>query len=672
MKIFLSFVSTEFRSYHLKLANQLGALEGHNFEVKVHEDFQRGGNIEVLADYVQNCDLVIHLVGEASGPEPNLFDLYMRNYSNFLTLGKFDNASIFGVSNTQWVYHLARRFKKKVLIYLAKPEAPRDCGWPIGQNYRDTCRQRDYLQHILHSGDPRKEIDGQHQFVREVFYDLGLPMDLKVNNLPYKTMGTLFKGREDFIDKIRMTLSQAEDSRYQDVASITAGATVVSIHGPGGIGKTQASIEFAHKHADAYTALLFVRADSPEGFKANLGALCGPNVLDLAEKNMEDLEVQVNAVLHWLQQHPGWLLILDDVDTEQAAQAVEDLLGRICGAGQMLITSRIHLWSGTVESLALDVLTEADAECFLLERTAEGRRKWADDPTQARKLAVTLGQHPLALEQSGAMIQTNRMTFTQYQEQWQIQHDQVETRFDERLLQYPLSVLVTWQTSFDQLTQSARHLLHRLAWFSTDPIPEAFLGFTFDVPRSDGSEKRQSVELKTDNYDALANLEAHSLVTRADNEPNFSVHRLVQDMTSHSLKDNEEHRDLTAALYWINKAFDGNPQDVRTWSALAPLSPHALKCVQFADEAQITDPTARVLNQLGILFAAKAEYAQAEQLIRRALAINEQRYGDCHPEVANNLESLWKLLEADGRLIEAELVLTRKLDIFFADFKKRK
>ena len=180
MKILLSCVSTEFKSYRLKLANQLGALKGHPYEVKVQEDFQQGeyALLEHLADYVQNCDLVIHLVGEASGAQPDLYDLNdMRNLIFFLTHGKFDDASIFGVSNTQWVYHLARRYQKKVLIYLAKPEAPRDCGWPISQSYVDTCRQQDYLKHIFHSDEHRKEIDGQHQFVREVFHDLGLEMD---------------------------------------------------------------------------------------------------------------------------------------------------------------------------------------------------------------------------------------------------------------------------------------------------------------------------------------------------------------------------------------------------------------------------------------------------------------------------------------------------------------
>ena len=65
-----------------------------------------------------------------------------------------------------------------------------------------------------------------------------------VNN--NKTLGTLFKGREDFLEKIRTTLSQAEYRGHQRVAAITSSAAAATVHGLGGIGKTRA-IEFAHK-----------------------------------------------------------------------------------------------------------------------------------------------------------------------------------------------------------------------------------------------------------------------------------------------------------------------------------------------------------------------------------------------------------------------------------------
>ena len=42
MDLFISCVSTEFKSYRLRLANQLGVLKDHPYDIKVQEDFQRG------------------------------------------------------------------------------------------------------------------------------------------------------------------------------------------------------------------------------------------------------------------------------------------------------------------------------------------------------------------------------------------------------------------------------------------------------------------------------------------------------------------------------------------------------------------------------------------------------------------------------------------------------
>ena len=129
-----------------------------------------------------------------------------------------------------------------------------------------------------------------------------------------------------------------------------------------------------------------MQADSPSSLQQNLASLCGPMVLDLAQKDAKETEVQLAAVLEWLQRHPGWFLILDNVDTEEAATAVQGILARLSRAGQIVITSRLSNWEGGVEALSLDVLSVDASADFLLERTEGGRRKQADDAAQARVL----------------------------------------------------------------------------------------------------------------------------------------------------------------------------------------------------------------------------------------------------------------------------------------------
>ena len=100
------------------------------------------------------------------------------------------------------------------------------------------------------------------------------------------------------------------------------------------------------------------------------------------------------------------------------------------------------------------------------------------------------------------------------------------------------------------------------------------------------------------------------------------------------MSDERRAQALREALEWVNAAFVGDPDDVRNWPVLDPLAPHALAVARHADEAEIAEPTARLFNQLGLLFDAKADYAEAEPLMRRALAIDEKSYGPDHPDVA--------------------------------------
>jgi hypothetical protein len=56
-------------------------------------------------------------------------------------------------------------------------------------------------------------------------------------------------------------------------------------------------------------------------------------------------------------------------------------------------------------------------------------------------------------------------------------------------------------------------------------------------------------------------------------------------------------------------------------------------------------------------------FAEAEPLLRRALAIDERSYGPDHPEVTIDLDRLARLLQDTNRLAEAEPLLRRALAI---------
>ena len=224
-------------------------------------------------------------------------------------------------------------------------------------------------------------------------------------------------------------------------------------------------------------------------------------------------------------------------------------------------------------------------------------------------------------------------------------------------------------------------MLQRLAWLAPAPIPESLM--EVPVPGLDAAD--------ADPFGTLTELESYSLMTRAVDTPSFSVHRLVQEVTrrnqcddgqrkwgrkfwnwvqeiTHRSQRDPAHATLTEALQWIDAAFVGDPQDVRDWPVLDPLAPHARAVTAHADAAEIAEPTARLMNQAGLLLLAKALHAEAEPLMRRALAISEASFGADHPKVAIRLNNLAQLLKGTNRLQEAEPLMRRALAIDEASF----
>ena len=243
-----------------------------------------------------------------------------------------------------------------------------------------------------------------------------------------------------------------------------------AIHGLGGVGKTRAAVEYAYRFADQYRALLFVTADSPQSLISNLAGLCGPMVLNLPEQDDPNLTRQAAAAVRWLETNPDWFLILDNVDTPEAAKEVKSLLPRL-SAGHVVITSRLSNWKVGVAPLEMDVLDEGPGAEFLLERTADERKPLPTDAADALALARDLDGLALALEQAGAFVARHRCSLADYRARWRAQEAKV-VEWDKALLtNVPRSVAKTWQTSIDAMGDDGRGLMNVLAWLAPEPVP---------------------------------------------------------------------------------------------------------------------------------------------------------------------------------------------------------
>ena len=636
-RIFLSAVTSEFGRARDAVAADLRSREAL---LRVQSDFrQEAGSdttLKKLHDYICGCSAVVCIVGKRSGALPPA--KAAEPFAHMLPSG------ITKASYTQWEFFFARHFRRRLSIYIGKEDYQPDFVALTGED--DPELQRAFCEHIVkEQGLDRDYFANVDQLARAVLKeDWPKKREGKPIALPYPSLGSLFKGRDAFLQDLHASLSRGS-GRTAIVGS--------ALYGLGGIGKTRAAVEYAWAHQDEHTALLFVIAETPEALRRNLAALAGPLVLNLPEQHATEEDVRLKAVLDWLKGHPDWFLILDNLDTKEALEEAENLLSKLTG-GRVLITSRLANFAGHFDSLELEVLRVGDAVAFLLGRTEKRRHKMSDDAETARQLADDLGGLVLALEQAGAYVAKLGISFSRYRELWRDNWDKVAGWSDERLTKYPRAVAVTWRTSIDQLTPAGHRLLERLAWFAPEPIPN----FLLEVPVPDVAGD--------DLAEALADVADYSLARRNPDKQEFSMHRLVQDVTRRGLAETERRGGLVEALAWLNAAFTGDPQDVRTWPCLDLLSPHARVIVERADGAQISEPTARLMNNLGLQLQTKARYAEAELLLRRTSTIYERSYGPDHPNVATGLNNLALLLQATNRPSEAEPMCRRTLAIYEA------
>jgi hypothetical protein len=133
VQLFLSTVSAEFRSYRERLRH---GLTRPNVEVKVQEDFIVSGNetLEMLDDYIKDCDGVIHLVGDMTGSPaeaPSLTAIKERypDLATRLPLAEFLQAGGPKIPYTQWEAWLALLHGKRLFIATPTPGAGRDGGY---------------------------------------------------------------------------------------------------------------------------------------------------------------------------------------------------------------------------------------------------------------------------------------------------------------------------------------------------------------------------------------------------------------------------------------------------------------------------------------------------------------------------------------------------------------
>jgi hypothetical protein len=348
------------------------------------------------------------------------------------------------------------------------------------------------------------------------------------------------------------------------------GPGIVALCGLGGVGKTSAAAEYAHRHLAECGVVWQLPAEEPAALAAGLAELAGQ--LDgRGGPNADDPKARVHAALAG---RDDWLLIFDN------AHGPVDIDGLVppAGGGRVLITSQYQHWPAD-QKLDVPVLEQGTAARFLLSRTGAGSREEA----ASAELASELGGLPLALEQAAAYMRATGRTIPDYLGLFRDWRAELTARGDPP--GYDKRVTTTCVLAFAELTRSglASGLLRLLACCAPEDIPlRLLLQPRPGLAATFGPDVEPLLAPLLDSPvtcdEAVADLRRYSLIS-APRDGFVSVHQLVQKITADQLDPGvaADWRRATAALIEAALPADAaDADDPATWSAFAALLPHAL------------------------------------------------------------------------------------------------
>lgn len=389
---------------------------------------------------------------------------------------------------------------------------------------------RDLQRAILH-----------HDAALDVNCPVGRDLDLSAGNLP--ALLTSFIGRAD------------------ELASVARAVTVhrlVTLTGPGGVGKTRLALE----------ASGLVGAGMAGGvWLVDLAAVSSPELVPRAVATTVGVAEQpgqeaVDTLAAVLARRPPTLLLLDNCEHVAAASAalVERVLDA-CPETRVLATSRCSLGVDGEVIRPVGPLTDDDAVQLFTERAARVTREVdaAEQADAARQICRDLDGLPLAIELAASQLRV-------------LEPCEIAARLGDRLRilarpraraarQRTLHDMVAW--SYALLTPPARRTFARLGVFPASFTLEAAEA----VCAGDGAATG-------DVLDHIRALVDHSLVVRERAPGGTSRYRLLETLRLFALerlaeRGDEERARRAHALFFRDFAAVAGPQlhgpDERAW-----------------------------------------------------------------------------------------------------------
>ncbi|TYB49537.1 FxSxx-COOH system tetratricopeptide repeat protein [Actinomadura chibensis] len=426
-----------------------------------------------------------------------------------------------------------------------------------------------------------------------------------------------FTGREPMLAELRAKLE-------------TGGSALLTctLHGMGGVGKTQLAIEYAHRYGDDYDLVWWVPAQQRAGVRVSLTELAhrlGPDVGGPPGARSAGGEPWSRALAALRSGEPcgRWLLVYDNADRPEE---LGELLPE--GPGHLLVTSRNPVWSLRTDAIDVGVLTPEESVRLLRRHLPAGRGLSDAD---AARMAQAAGGLPIALVQAAEWQASTSMPIDEHLRRFE---DVLPSMLSDDLPPgYPVSLYATWQMAIDRLradNPAAVELLELCALFAPEPIPLAMLATDADtvLPSALGGTLGDSLALDL----ALRDLRRFALARVDPARRTVEVHRLIQAVVRRKESMSPLRRvGLAHAVHLLLlRHAPADPADPANWPRFKEIQPHLLPSEVY--DCDLPEVRGLVLSQVRYL-QASGDRRSARELGEPARLRWTGMYGKDHPDV---------------------------------------
>jgi len=409
--------------------------------------------------------------------------------------------------------------------------------------------------------------------------------------------------------------------------------SILTVSGIGGIGKTQLVLEYAYRYLEDYDAVFWIRADTDEQINDDLANIGHLLQLPETRKRKPNQAYLLNEVKRWFKHHPGWLLILDNVD-EQVK--IKQLLLTFEG-GHILLTTRTQSVANVASNVLLEKMQPEDGALLLLRRsqllTELATLEAASNAN--RKEAIVLSRLldglPLALDQAAAYIMETLCSLSSYRQLYHRSHKELleqKSAYKNLYSDYDESVATTWLISFNRIQQSAMayDLLHFCAFLHADAMPENLL---VQGLQGANSEVHGTIDNILEFNRACQVVLNYSMLHRNVTDTQFSMHRLVQLVLKDRLDEQTQRQWTERVVRTVDTVFSTAPAE-----QIEIYMPQARACARFIKKTTIkSKEAAHLLEQVADAVHERGWYAQARPLYLQAFDAASEQLGHDDPHV---------------------------------------